>query len=169
MISSYFHVLTCGWFILIQLHAIQSGLLSDVLDTVGGGVGDVVNGISGVPKTTQFCRKNSVIWKFAEIVKCSTRGEPRGKSQINEFCTFHWIFSIWSNFRGSHELRPRLEVDLEDSQRSMFGIVLRPTWRSTSRTVREQSLTNLKRHQSPLNNAANCGFPLGPINQSINQ
>lgn len=78
MIFSYFRVLTCGYFILILLSAIQSELLTNVLDTVGndvgdlvdgvtdvvdnveGGVGDLVNSITGDSKTTKFCRMNTV-------------------------------------------------------------------------------------------------------------
>lgn len=61
MIFSRFCVLTCGCLILILLHVIQSAILTGVVDNVGSSVGDIVNGLAGDTKTTQFCRMNSVI------------------------------------------------------------------------------------------------------------
>lgn len=61
MIFSHFRIITCGCVILFLLHVIQSKLLTNVLDTVGSGVGDIVNGLAGDTKTTQFCRMNTVI------------------------------------------------------------------------------------------------------------
>lgn len=61
MVFLHFRALIRGWFILIQLYAIQSDLLSGVLDAVGNDVGDVVNGVTGDSKATELCRMNSVI------------------------------------------------------------------------------------------------------------
>lgn len=78
MIFPHFRISSCGYFILLLLHTIQSELLkglldsvgsgvgdlvdgvTDVVDHVGGGVGDLVNGIIGDEKTQKFCHLDTV-------------------------------------------------------------------------------------------------------------